>query len=140
MDMQIVKRTQLESGDFQFFFALPVGYGRIKGMDALIQRVLFSWMTTRGSVKSDPNFGGGLIAAMKLLRQSNDFARFASDVAASIERTEGHLLVSQSALSIGVAEKLLSFDLLNIENKGGGEAAIQVQVTNEAGETLVFGV
>ena len=133
MDLKIIHRDVQEDGTYRLSFRLPIGAGRVSGLDGLTQIVLSHWMTTPGQDELSPDQGGGLLQAFRRFTSSGNTEQLAADIAESVSRTDKQLRVTQVGSSLASTEMLERFILQEITYQGR-RATLRVQVINQAGE------
>jgi len=132
--MKIIHKEENPDGSYRYKFKLPSGSGRVTGIDALIQSVIMTWMTTRGRDEKDLEWGGGMMNIFRNLGDYPDIPVLSSAIASSVSTTENLIITDQAKRNLPESQKLSKLNLLavNIEN---GRPSIQVEITNVAGES-----
>lgn len=111
-DLESILGTQAK----RVLYSVPEGPGIAANIDRLFQQIVKSLLTTPGSDKFHPNWGGGLQNLLPAMVENGDLAPASRDqIYFAVSKVQGDILRYQQKYVEPPSSTLRSLNILNIE-------------------------
>lgn len=115
IDAKIFELEQVD-GESKYRFKLPSGNGLISGIDRLAQQVAKSLLTTPGTDKRFPQWGGGADQIPPIMHDSQEIqSAYTNEIMFSVSKVEQDIKNSQTLNPVPDNEALISLEVVDIE-------------------------